>query len=664
MSGIFGLLERDDSSVQPSDFQRMAASLEACGPHRLTDLETGPIRMGHLLLDRGPAVREPCRVLYDRETDCCLAGDLRLDNQAEVAALLGVDQQLSRTLSDSSLVLKAYERWGADCAGHLLGDFAFALWDGKIRRLLLARDHFGIRPLFYASVGTSFYFASTLPGLLALPQVPRELNELIVARYLVYPCDSAGPTFYGSIQSLTPAHSLLVDTDGGTGLVSYWEPDPQARIQVDDDQECAEGFAEILREAVRSRIDTKSRVGVLVSGGLDSSTITAMAEKILENQPLAGFGYAAEPDAPAARFDERAHLEVLHRHIPGLDLRYVTAGGISPLDSVEPAFEALRAPVRGGLNYAHRRLLQEAQLAECGVLLSGGGGDEVASAKCSAYLPELLRSLSLRALRRELKAELARPGVSAARLWQRILLAQLPRSAWRGVHFLRRGYLGNFRTALRRDTARKLRVRHELNQNSSSWWDVTGYVPPSTRAELYLSALGLSQDGLDSASAVTEASGFGVSLRFPLADVRLVEYSLGVSRDQRRKHGLGRLLLRRASRDLLPERLRLRRDKCAFAPDYLLRVRSSLDRIRYGLAGFARDPTFRHFVDLEVVEKSVGRIASAPLDAQDVASDCLSIVLPAYYLGRFLELERLSSASSEERRRHAEVPQREFRLSS
>ena len=143
--------------------------------------------------------------------------------------------------------------------------------------------------------------------------------------------------------------------------------------------------------------------------------------------------------------------------------------------------------------------------------------------------------------------------------------------------------------------------------------------------------------GLDADNLVTQAADYGLSLRFPLADVRLVEYCLAVPTDLKRRNGVGRLLLRRAMERLLPEVIRLRSNKCVFGPDYLLRVQADLDRIRRAAERFRMGAALSRYVSLDCFEQTIDRVSEAGLETPNVAWDCLGTLLPAYYLGRFLE---------------------------
>jgi asparagine synthase (glutamine-hydrolysing) len=644
VSGIFGIYQHDGGPVGPATPARLADSLAALGCDGYSQVASSEVSFGHLLMNRTPRERTPCKALFDESRDLLFTGDLRLDNRSDLAAKLEIGFDDRQQISDSELVLRAYRRWGVECSRHLLGDFAFAIWDQRQRRLLLVRDHFGVRPLFYAKVGSSFFFASAMRGLLDLPDVPLDLDETMLARYLIYASCSAGPTPYRAIQSLIPSHTMVIEADGEPRIESYWKPDPGRRVYYKDERDYVDRYRELLSEAVATRIDPGSRTGVLVSGGLDSSAITALAASRDTVTKLVGVGHVTQLDSPAADLDERRYLEALAGSLPKLEMRYTTASGGSPLAPVEQVFESLRLPVQWAPNYVQKALFEEAREASCDVLLTGIGGDEVASFNSPRYLACLLGSLKLGRFAKEYAAEREELDISNLRLWRQLALAQLPRKVWHALSHQRHGYLGVLDTCIGEDFAREVDLRTMLN--ASLYWDATSYQPPSTRAILQGYIMGLADEGVDNHNWVTEAADYNLSLRFPLIDVRLVEYCLAVPSDQHRRAGVGRRLIRSATKHLLPDLVRLRRDKGEFGPDFLLRTQEDLDRIRQGLGRQRTTVDLGRYVDYACLEQAADRIERATPEGPDPSYDGRALLLPAYYLGRFLELLGEKAGSS------------------
>jgi len=204
-----------------------------------------------------------------------LTADACIDNRDELIVTivtLGLADRPPAEIADSQLILAAYEKWGEYCPEKLLGDFAFAIWDERKQVLFCARDHFGVKPFCYHQSEQFFVFASEIKALLCLPGVPCQLNEARVADYLEVLFEDKAMTFYQHILRLPPGHSITVGREE-TRLRSYWSLDPERELRLGSDEEYA--------EAMRCRLRSAFPIGSMLSGGLDSSSITCVARKLL-----------------------------------------------------------------------------------------------------------------------------------------------------------------------------------------------------------------------------------------------------------------------------------------------------------------------------------------------------------------------------------------------
>jgi asparagine synthase (glutamine-hydrolysing) len=209
-----------------------------------------------------------------------------------------------RTRTDTEVIIHAYQRWGADCLRRLRGMFAFGLWDQRRRRLLLARDRVGKKPLFYTEAAGRFLFASELQGLLADADVPREVNAQAVDAYLSWGYVPAPLTGFKGIYKLPPAHSLTVEmTDDGfvTRPERYWKLDYTPKLKLSE-AEAAEALREKLTEAVRLRMISDVPLGAFLSGGIDSSVVVGLMAQ-LSDRPVKTFSIG---------FAEAAYDETIH----------------------------------------------------------------------------------------------------------------------------------------------------------------------------------------------------------------------------------------------------------------------------------------------------------------------------------------------------------------
>ena len=279
LSGIVGIFHLDGAPIEPTLLRSLVDFLAYRGPDaRASWLETS-IGLGHSLLRttrESSGERQPISL----NGQYSLVADARLDCRAElIAELQRAKTDLHSNAPDCELILQAYAAWGVACVDHLRGDFSFAVWDAKHKRLFCVRDHFGIKPFYYAKIGDLFLFSNTLNCIRIHPHVSPELNEAAIGDFLLFGLNyDNATTSFRDIQRLPPAHSLTVETRGIT-IRRYWSPPTDGRIYYAKPDEYVENFRSLLESAVADRLRADN-VGILLSGGLDSSSVAAVATEV------------------------------------------------------------------------------------------------------------------------------------------------------------------------------------------------------------------------------------------------------------------------------------------------------------------------------------------------------------------------------------------------
>jgi asparagine synthase (glutamine-hydrolysing) len=286
MSGICGLFNLDDAQVADADLRAMTAMLNRRGPEGTGRWRDRQVGLGHTLLATTPELLFEKQPFTHEETGCTITADVRLDNRSELATALSLRRPLEST-GDAELILMAYLEWGADCVERLLGDFAFSIWDPRHQALFCARDHFGMRPLYYHHLqGRHFVFASDARAILVLPQVPYRINEGRVADFLVPALEwyDYTSTFFEDVFRLPPGHRATV-TPSGLDVAEYWHPQPGPELGSMSDDDYRQGFVEVFTEAVKARLRAPTgTVGSTLSGGMDSGSVVAIAKEILKTR--------------------------------------------------------------------------------------------------------------------------------------------------------------------------------------------------------------------------------------------------------------------------------------------------------------------------------------------------------------------------------------------
>ena len=320
MSGICGVFSLAGAPVEEQLLRRMAAASAYRGPDGVTCWTQGPAGLAHLAFHTTPeAVRER-QPLLDDAGRYCLVADARIDNRDEIIPSLMASGSLrSESPTDAEVILAAYACWGEDCGQHLIGDYAFAIWDALEQRLFAARDAMGVRQLYYTVVDGVLTFATTLASLIAaLPERPA-LNGPLIYEFLGRSFEWArDETVYAGVCRLPPAHCLTA-AGGGVRLRQYYiwgsQPPPAYR----SDEEWILGFRELFDKVLRAQLRSVSPVGILLSGGLDSSAIACAVHHIGQQHDIPEVKLVSGVFDHTPSADERQFIHLVQEACPGFE---------------------------------------------------------------------------------------------------------------------------------------------------------------------------------------------------------------------------------------------------------------------------------------------------------------------------------------------------------
>ncbi len=367
MCGIAGFLRFDGAAAAVSDLRAMAEALSHRGPDGEGFYTDAAVGLGHRrlsIIDLGGG-RQP---LANEDGTVWVTFNGEIYNYRELTSELEAAGHRFRTRSDSEVLVHAYEQWGDDCLVRLRGMFAFSVWDARRRRLFLARDRVGIKPLVYFQSPGLFAFASELQALRALPEFPPQIDLQALDLYLNYQYIPAPFSIYRSARKLPPAHYLVVEADGTVlGPRQYWELRfrPNYRMR---EGEWVERLDAELRDTVRLHLVSDVSFGAFLSGGLDSSSVVAYMSQVM-NQPVKTFSIRFDSEeydeSPYARqvaglFRTDHHEEVVRPDSIGILPRLVRHYG-------EPFADSSAVPTYYVSEMASRQVK---------MVLSGDGGDE------------------------------------------------------------------------------------------------------------------------------------------------------------------------------------------------------------------------------------------------------------------------------------------------
>ena len=283
MSGIVGIVNLDGKPIDQALLHRMTQFMAFRGPDAQDTWVDNHVGFGHAMLrTTEESLREKQPLSLDGMV--WITADARVDARADlIRKLESKGNEKLKSVTDAELILHAYHAWGEDCVNHLLGDFAFAIWDGPRKRLFCARDQFGVKPFYYACLKDCLIFSNTLNCVRIHPAVSDELNDLAIADFLLFDLNyNPATTTFADIQRLPPAHTLACAKEA-LYVNRYWTLPTDDPIYYKRSGEYVEHFRELLCTAVDDRLRT-DHVGVFMSGGLDSTGVVATTHQLLSKQ--------------------------------------------------------------------------------------------------------------------------------------------------------------------------------------------------------------------------------------------------------------------------------------------------------------------------------------------------------------------------------------------
>jgi asparagine synthase (glutamine-hydrolysing) len=377
MSGIVGILNPQGLAVDRRLLTTMTEHLAYRGPDAQEMWYDGQVGFGHTMLRttfEQATERQPCSL----DGQVWITADARVDGRQELKQKLEAHGRNElKAATDVELILHAYHVWGEDCVNHLVGDFAFAIWDSRQSQLFCARDHFGVKPFFYSHKDGTFIFSNDLNCLRLHPLVSDELNELAIADFLMFGRNQEFDTSaFVDIHRLSPAHTLTCRPGLPVRLRRYWELPICEPLRFKRPGDYVERFQKLFWQAVSDRLRT-DRVGIWMSGGLDSSSVAAVAGQFMKQGPgdpaLTAYTIVYDRLIP----DQERDYAGAAASFMGIPTKYQTADDY-PLFGSWDAFRDLRYATPEPANLSHREMWLDfwrRHWAGERVMLTGYGGD-------------------------------------------------------------------------------------------------------------------------------------------------------------------------------------------------------------------------------------------------------------------------------------------------
>jgi asparagine synthase (glutamine-hydrolysing) len=616
MSAIAGIVRHDNCRVDLALAERMIERLAHRGPDSKNAWARKAVGLGHAMLWTTPESLHEVQPLHSSDGVFTLVADARIDNRAQLMADLQMGSE-PNTVSDSALILAAYRSWGENCPARLLGDFAFAIWNGTTNELFCARDPIGVRSLYYYRGSRLFAFASEIKALFVVPEIARNLNEERVADYFLLNFDDDASTFYRDIYRLPAGCRMLVQASV-IKLNRYWAFDVHRELKLGSDAEYEEAFREIFTEAVRCRLRSAFPIGSTLSGGLDSSSITCIARQCLGKaapEVLHSFSavFPGLSGADLRRIDERSYVAAVMAGGRLVD-HEIRADSLNPLGGLERVLWHQDDPFVPFNLYVHLAIYQAAREQGVRVLLDGIDGDTTVSHGLER-LPDLAKHLQFTTLYREARAVAERsPKLTlhvGAVLWTHALTPLLPGF----LRTLLQGQQGQPASPLCRNSVISRSFTERLDHQARIDRHGKAGLPPFRSARL-AHARNLESPLLPHVleQADKASAAYSLEARYPFCDRRLMEFCLALPADQKLRGGWTRSILRRAMQGILPPEVQWRNSKADLSPNFRAGVstfgRETLDRALEALGANSID----RFLDLSALKALSDRAQGQPSD--------------------------------------------------
>lgn len=566
-----------------------------------------------------------------------LVADVRLDDRDGLSERLGLDAGQAAIISDTRLLLAAWERWQTALFDHVYGDYAFAVWDARDRQLILARDALGGKPLHYHRQGGLFAFASMAKGLHALPEVPIGPNPARMAELLALLPESGPETWFQDIYRVEPGCYVRVDATGQTRH-RHWNPDRSMPVpEIFEAQ--VEGLRRHLDRAVQARLrGAGRRIGSHLSAGLDSSAVAATAARLMAERggrvtaftsaPRRGFEL---PGTPGRVEDETELAAATAALYPNMDHVVLRNDGRDLTAGLDRAFHTSERPV---LNICNARWIDhihdEARRVGLNVLLIGTMGNMSFSFDGKTLPGELIRRGDLIGFLRQGQALSREKRMNWQGYIAQALGPWMPSVLWKGINRIRgrvaslRDYSAVKESAVAAyDLERRARERgHDLEYRSE--------------ADAFAQRLRILErvDVANYAKGVT--GGWGLDVRDPTADRRLVEYCLALPTEAFLSDGLPRRLARLGLSDRLPAAVLQERRKGYQAADWYENVKTSRQSLLQEVSRLRNVDGVADILDLDRLESLLQSMPEDGGSGQEIMYAYRLLLLRGVSAGHFM----------------------------
>ena len=642
MSTICGIYYKD-KAVNISECEAVMGELGKYRFDKTGTFNEGPVFLGcHINCVTTESLNEVLPY-KDKVSSLVITADAIIYNRQELFELLPISEE-NEVLPDSILILEAYKKWGTTCTERLIGDYAFSIWDTEKKELFCVRDHVGKRSFYYYNDSNVFAFSTLIKPLFKIEGLKKELNETYIADFLSNPSINheidANITLYVDIYQLPPAHAMLVNKDG-IKCWRYWEIKKTKEIHFETDKEYEEAFRKIYSEAVKCRLRSVKKVGIMLSGGLDSGSVACFAAPELKKRNERLYGFTQIPMEDYKNFlpdrflaDEREYVEEIGKFTGNIEFYPIASKYKSSITEIDEMIETLEQPYKIFENsYWINEIFRTASDMGIGVLLSGQTGNATVSwGSFNAYVIYLLKAGRFKTFFKEIKVYSERKNINKMRLFLNTLFNFMPYSVKVLKYKIRGGIdAQNILSPINKDFYKSMKVKKRFKKYNLDPLYISHGDSFFERKKI-LGTVVFSHIG---ALETKTALAFGVEKRDPTRDKRVIEFCINLPESQWVRDGEERRFIRHAMEGYMPDKVRLNTTvRGRQAADWVQRIMPEWEKAYEEIATIGEYELERKYLDIPRIKQLLSQ--NRELKYDDDGNRGIRFLIRALIFTRFL----------------------------
>lgn len=607
MSAIWGFINLDNIDASVTKGLEMKKQLEFCKIDRYEHMIHKNIFLGCGLQYITEESKLEVLPYYDEDSNILITADVILDNRNELLSLLDIKDN---KIPDGKIILESYKKWGEDFTEYLLGDFAFVIIDLNIEKMYMVRDHMGSRCIYYSLNKNSIIFSTLIKPIVACINDRDIVSDKWITEYLsIYNlrnsinCEN---TVYKNIKVLPPATKLIINMNTNkVKLKSYWNPLRKIKLKYRSDKEYEEAFLKVYNEAVKSRLRGIGDIAIMLSGGLDSSSVACLAAEDLKGIERDIYTYTSIPrnDFKISNndnnliFNEKEYVETICSKYKNIKASYLTCDNKNALNTISKGLEILEQPYKCVQNFGWiTEVYKKSYENGCKILLSGAFGNfSVSFGRWSTFIKTLIIKGKFIEVYKNIKIYSEEMNISKKALLKYIAKLMCPYKIRKFVSHKITGKKDNIEDSLvNRAMANNFNVRKEIkriNMNETTLM----YSSLNKQRKSMFDKQGISYTG----ELETKLSlYYGILSRDPTKDKRVIEFCNNLPVEQYVKGIEQRSLIRRAFKGIMPEKIRVNTSYGYQSADWIQRLNSDRELFLNEIRELLQDKNMNKYIDI------------------------------------------------------------------